>query len=389
MKYYPIFHHQQLHHKKISHVLLMPFPLTNAIYSAAVSTKCPHATLQFVPDHSFLAVEVGDTCEIGILKKTYLAVFSEGHAYLAERLAPEEAKTPFSARLPLLCDPQLAYMATNALLATTNEHLTAWRVHREAVGELYKQSGVAVLQDDFRFCLALATSRLARINKSSTLWHWLRQLAAILVFRTGEIGVEAFASGILRSMELHLANYSAAYTLQWVFDVGLVLGISGALAILPLLRAKCRANLHDTSLWTALAHVSGGSETKYSVHHYRHLQQQNEALFGADRGPQGNIASASLGSCGRNSDTLRCATLELEHDLAWLLAVECLVELPYRVVLTNLRRNSWAKQEIDATLVATKARATANPVFCRRLEWASRFLSDPEQGGIVLYTGEA
>lgn len=371
-----------------------------AIYDAIATTKCQNVTLQFMPEDDIVIVEENGVCEVGISKKAYLGIFTQGHHYLEAQVENwrnskeknDENRKPDTGIAHQHNLSEL-YMATNAVLLTTNDHLTCWRYHEEIVGEMSRKDP-EILVSDFKFCLALATLRLAKINKSSGLWHWLRRLSVILAIEQDKSGLEELLELVLVSMERHLANYAASHTFMWTFDVLLLLGridfenlefetleqpkVSYH-HILGLLRSRCRANLHDISLWTVLTHVLGRNPNSYCLVHLAELQKRNSAVFGQTFQPR-----SLNNSCNVKSDLFRSEDVELEaqNDLDWLLAVQCAVRLPYRLIL-GISNLETSRQKLEARLSETQKSTkqftikstTANQDFCRTLEWAIQLTS--------------
>lgn len=229
------------------------------------------------------------------------------------------------------------------MLTTTNEHTTIWQLHEEIVGEMYFRSGQDVVASDLNYFLALATSRLARVNKSSLLWLWLRKLAVLVVFHWSKLAPMELMRHVVRSMELHLANYSASFTLGWLVDV------AGALEVdvqetTDLLRHSCRSTLSDVSLWKSLRHLLRGKSNRYSLVHYSQLCEHLQSVMRLS--PETTTLQASISSKTSpqasqappqaiSSHTHTAAGLS---DLQWLLAVECMAHTPYLCVVNEANK---------------------------------------------------
>ena len=108
-------------------------PLEHMSLAAQILTRVwltphPYVTFQIGPvDGVVFALDPeSDTLQIGFSKRRYLELFTEGHHFLEER--------NWSADVALMGDVELwrFFLATAALLATTNDHLTAWRLHERA-----------------------------------------------------------------------------------------------------------------------------------------------------------------------------------------------------------------------------------------------------------------
>lgn len=368
-------------------------------------TPHPYVTFQIGPvDGVVFALDPeSDTLQIGFSKRRYLELFTEGHHFLEER--------NWSADVALMGDVELwrFFLATAALLATTNDHLTAWRLHERVVGEMalrecrdeenegerereceiesesenenenegekgiarkskngkerslsdileegkaetFRAARMSFLPDvapfsapalfgsfsfgsfsapglslaaalSLRFCAALATSRLARINKSPLLWTWLRKLAVAGLFSLQK-SFRFFFETTLRSMALHFANYHAAFTAHWLVSVARAHGLDPRPA-LALLRPLCRANLADVSAWTALARILAPQPDPLRL--YRQLEKETPRIFGVT--PQ-RLSLEPMQSEVSDSEPY---ALPLA-DLQWLLSVKCAVVAPYCIL---------------------------------------------------------
>ncbi|QFZ27364.1 hypothetical protein EJF18_30333 [Clavispora lusitaniae] len=366
-------------------------------------TPHPYVTLQIGPVDGvvFASDPESDTMQIGLSKRKYLELFTEGHHFLEGR--------NWSADVASMGDVELwrFFLATAALLATTNDHSTAWRLHERVVGEMAlrecrdeenerererenegeneneseneREKGIArkskngnerslseiseegkaetfraarmsfspdvapfsapALFGSFsfgsfsapglslaaalslRFCAALATSRLVRINKSPLLWTWLRKLAVAGSF-SSQKSFRFFFETTLRSMALHFANYHAAFTAHWSVSVARAHGLDPRPA-LALLRPLCRANLADVSAWTALARILAPQPDPLRL--YRQLEKETPRIFGVT--PQ-KLTLEPMQSEVSDSEPYASPLA----DLQWLLSVKCAVVAPYCIL---------------------------------------------------------
>ena len=258
-------------------------------------------TIEFAPGEQLVWHTDGAVTAIGIPKSVYLRVFKAAHTqWHADAAGP----------------PQEVYRLTLAYLLTTHENHTMMRLHRDAVLHL-AATNPSVLHDEFKFVVALVTSRLRKLNKSPMLWHWLRQLSvAIGVFEPGLPHLARLLEAVLALCEVHFANYYAADFGRWCVRV---LRATNA----PLqqftdnLVAQCRRHLTDVSVWSLLQVVvnPGPHElaaTAWAVASYNSL--------GGAIAPPAHIA--------------------LQPDLArlqmhWLIKVKCVVATPYRCMLLS------------------------------------------------------
>ncbi|EEQ38825.1 hypothetical protein FOB63_004884 [Clavispora lusitaniae] len=366
-------------------------------------TPHPYVTLQIGPVDGvvFASDPQSDTLQIGFSKRKYLELFTEGHHFLEGR--------NWSADVASMGDVELwqFFLATAALLATTNDHSTAWRLHERVVGEMAlrecrdeenegerereceiesesenedeREKGIARKSKNgnerslsemseegeaetlraarmsfspdvapfsapapfgsvsfgsfsppglslaaalsLRFCAALATSRLARINKSPLLWTWLRKLAVAGSF-SSQKSFRFFFETTLRSMALHFANYHAAFTAHWSVSVARAHGLDPRPA-LALLRPLCRTNLADVSAWTALARILAPQPDPLRL--YRQFEKETPRIFGVT--PQ-KLSLEPMQSEVSDSEPYASPL----PDLQWLLSVKCAVVAPYCIL---------------------------------------------------------
>lgn len=257
-------------------------------------------TIEFAPGEHLVWHTDGAVTAIGIPKSVYLRVFKAAHSqWHAHAAGP----------------PQQVYQFTLAYLLTTHENHTMMRLHRDATLKL-AATNPSVLHDEFKFVVALVTSRLRKLNKSPMLWHWLRHLSiAIGVFEPGLPHLTRLLEAVLALCEVHFANYYAADFGRWCVRI---LRATNA----PLQRftdslvAQCRRHVTDVSVWSLLQVVvnPGPHEpaaTAWAVANYN-------SLGGAIAAPPPPI------------------TLQPElarRQIHWLIKVKCQATTPYRCML--------------------------------------------------------
>lgn len=307
----------------------MAFPLTARLVQLVTSTPCKTTTIQLMPaGDSIACYEQDDNCEIGITKKGYLQLFSEGHTYFEHAIA--RGATDDVAAMDQQ-DLEHLHLATLALLTTTNEHTTAWRLHEAVVAErLRRLPASRVLEDEYAYVTALAASRLPKINKSSVLWTWLRKLALLAVFREfHEDRLVRFVATCLRSMEVHFANYSAGFTLLWALTAASTHKAYTPGLFLGLVRTQCRQTLTDVSLWHVFGLLLRGHPLRRLLESYNVLCADVRERFGVEIAC---LKAADLPSVG--------FALEAAEELQWLLKVNCKIRTPYVQVLSAIDRNT-------------------------------------------------
>lgn len=189
-------------------------------------------------DQDILSHEEENTLEIGLTKKTYLRIFKESH-YVFHNHYEGRLNLDRLSRSEL---DELYYM-TLGFLITTNEHSTIIALHEALVQRLKSH------EYDLEIISCFLTCRMKRINKSSSLWHWLKKLTLIRINK-GE-DVDNLLQRALVSCKLHFANYYANNYLQWVITVcrSKRIGLSDFQE--PLINL-CRAHLLDSSIWRTL-----------------------------------------------------------------------------------------------------------------------------------------
>ncbi|KAG5418127.1 hypothetical protein I9W82_004456 [Candida metapsilosis] len=189
-------------------------------------------------EQDILSHEENDTLEIGLTKKIYLRIFKESH---------ELFHNSYEDRLNIdsLPQPKLEelYYMTLGYMITTNEHSTVISLHEELVKKLGNY------EYDSEIVSCFLTCRMKRINKSSSLWHWLKKVTIIHISNGQDVSLLLHRA--LVSCELHFANYYGNNYLQWLIIVCKLKGID-LNEFEKMLINSCRANLSDSSLWGSL-----------------------------------------------------------------------------------------------------------------------------------------
>lgn len=196
--------------------------------------------------------------EVACFQTASLLLFREAHTYLNKRLLPS--------RGPHRSYSLEDYYVTVALLVTTAEHKTVINIHEDAVLGIvdanYNEDTKSFLLNEFVLIKRLLTSSRNSINKSSSLWWWLRKLFVILVSRgyaTTKQLTATIISAITRSGTLHFANYYCWNTAKWFFDV-LELqrepeAQSARDELIESIKRFCFSHLSDCSSWSTMAYI--------------------------------------------------------------------------------------------------------------------------------------
>lgn len=309
-----------------------------------------------------------DTCDIGMTKQMYLQMFMEAHRFF-------EAGFPETSTIRAMTERELRelYFATIAILTTSNDYHTVWRVHEVVVFELHKRIGLEILTDDFTFCSALATSRMKRVNKSSTLFLWLRKLSVVLRDH-GDL-LHTMVLRLLKLMQMHFANYCAGFTLQWLAQTAVLHDEEWYSSVVDNLRHQCRKELKDVTAWKALASLLRRRLDSYSAAHYNVLA---------------DWVSQALGSkvCHLTAYAYTDETESAYEDLDWLLSVECSVYTPYECVTGQgaaLERVRTKLEELNLQL-ANLERNMEGPIFLSKRRFCETLQKVIHAQSVRLYT---
>lgn len=306
----------------------MSFALTKSFYEAATSTTAARTRIQFIPGDEVGVVchDCAEACDLGLSKKTYLAIFREGHMYFERGMAANACQS----RLDTLWD---RYFASVAVLTTTNEHMSAWHVHEDTVWALYAELGLLFLVQESAFTMALATSKLARINKSSVLWCWIRKLFVAGAFvRPLSWTTPQFIEHILQALEVHFQNYAAGFTAAWIVQCHFVCetvanGAAGEfLYVLEMVRRRCMERVTDVSLWTLLGTLLLGKVDSNVLEDYLHIRAGLERRGLVPLPPCVSVPQVS-------PEQRNTATRVASELLRWLVACESAYESPYNQLL--------------------------------------------------------
>lgn len=287
--------------------------LIRSLYGQVTGAKCTYSTLQILPtapDGEILAHESpeSDTLDLAVSKKTYLLIFAKAHAILDSLGYKHDLKLISTHQLWTL------YFATSSILLTTNEHSTAWRLHCDVFLELHRQ-GEDMLRKELDYCTFLATSRLKRVNKSSILFTWIRRLSVLFVEDTETL--KLLIRRLLRSLEVHFANYCVGFSLQWFIRVFHAKQNDELFQYLgEHLRSACRSHLSDVTLWETYSLWLHVDSDTFAVDLFN-----EDALFWREHKFQVdslNVPPITLG----NDEAVYT-------DLGWLLKVQCSFLTPY------------------------------------------------------------
>lgn len=294
-----------------------------------------------------------NTLEIGLSKKTYLAIFKGVHGYWHSKLVPH---APYFEKYWLNDRERLmeVYYMTLGYLLTTNENHTIIRLHEIVFWKIWAQKTDSreFLVNEFELLTCYVTSRLKRINKSSSLWCMVKKITAVLIFHellnnmgnsTNDL-YELLINRVMKSCDVHFANYYAANFLRWCIRFNFILtktnksvstqGITTSISsfIEDRLVLLCRQKYTDVSLWTTLevyqtSRFSVFDPSDYVISEYNMIIEQVNVLN------NGNF-SKFVGKTANDITLPDIREFNL-HQLDWLLKANCSVLTPYTTLIRS------------------------------------------------------
>lgn len=301
----------------------MTFFLIQRLYETVTESNFQRTRIQLIPGDTeeIISHSEDGVCDVGLTKRTYLAIFKEGHSCFEPRYGSDNTQRSHWD----------TYYASLAVLTTTNEHMTAWRVHEDVVWSLYRTEGRPFLQNEARYMMALGTSQLARINKSLVLWCWIRKLYVASAFANNDCSrsLEMLMEQVLQAMQVHFQNYAAGFTAAWILHAS-----SPNKKILEMVRVRCMESVTDVSLWTLMGTLLLDQKNEAVVDDYRRIRLELE-----NRGMVGLRSSEATD--GANLFDRGPITKQL---LLWLLAIEAPYETPYNQLLRHDQPRSFRSE---------------------------------------------
>lgn len=299
-----------------------------------------------------------ETWDIGLTKKTYLSIFKEAHTFWHNNLIPYAPKFEeywYNDNEKLMN----TYLMTLGYLLTTNENHTIIRLHEVTFWQIWKTfpKSRQFLLSEFEILTAYISSRLKRINKSSSLWMMVKKIAIALIFHEiadakVEDSVELYkvlVNRILKSCEIHFANYYASRFLKWCIRFNFTLykntenkAIREAMVemneiILNSLVVLCHQKLSDVSLWSTLEVYlrecsSRLNSSEYAIDEYNMVIDQLTKLSSADFTQIDTLRE-------QNMPQFDVEKFQLDQ-ISWLLKANCSIVTPYKALIAPLPTSS-------------------------------------------------
>lgn len=306
--------------------------LIRQLHDIVVQSRAKNKVIQLLPPDNaiqeVLAVEIGDNLEIGLTKQVYLTLFKQVHQqwHQFDTLQWENNKSAWWDY----------YYMTLGYLITTNENHTIITLHELLVHKLCQEHGNWVLDNEIELISVFLSSRLKRINKSSSLWLLMRKLSILGILHNSKDDIkQKFLNRVFKSCQFHFANYYANMFLKWYIGISVVLGHDDYIG--DKLIMMCHQNLNDCSLWSTLA------VWMYLDPHLKHyIDQYNQVAgqLGQKLLTISELKDKSIGS-GPNLN-------EIKTQLQWLAQVSCRYMYPYTALLNVvLQSHSDTKQFVE------------------------------------------
>jgi len=302
------------------------------LHDIVVQSGAKNKVIQLVPPDNaiqeVLAVEIGDNLEIGLTKQVYLKLFKQVHQQW-HQFDPLQWENNKSAWWDY-------YYMTLGYLITTNENHTIITLHELLLHKLCHEHGNWVLDNEIELISVFVSSRLKRVNKSSSLWLLMRKLSILAILhRSNEDIQQKFLDRVFMSCQFHFANYYANTFLKWYTGISVVLGQEDYIG--ERLKTACHQNLKDCSLWSTLA------VWIYPDPYLQHYIDQYNQLAGQ--------LGQSLLALSYVKNTSICPgpkLNEIKTQLQWLVRVNCRYMYPYTALLNVVRQShSDTKQFVE------------------------------------------
>lgn len=355
--------------------------VTEEFLKTTVDSRSRWKTVEIIPwekSNGIVKIEENDFTTIGIPKEIYFNIFKECHSFWHKYIVPDISKALQTCKTDQNWSTKM-YLMTVGYLLTTNENHTIIKLHENIIWNWLKhlEGAVDLIRDEWDIVTTLLSSRLKRINKSSSLWHWVKKLSVVLIFDKMLEDENNFSSEsdllsnyymlldrCFESCKLHLSNYYAANFLKFCIRLNNVLlrsklrGSSRA----SLLRANgyiegklvhsCHESLADVSLWTTLEALLESSRTisasfDYTVEEYNTIVRQLEQVH--------RMSTYSVNYSKVDKAPLMDTKLFIRTQLAWLLGVNCSVRTPYISLLRQLRQLNESDSEVSTLISCTVA----------------------------------
>lgn len=347
-------------------------PLTRSLLDILVSDRVLDYRIITVLPRSFdqdeiMVHEENLLLEVGLTKTRYKKIFIEVHELWEEYIRLKQLKHEVFSNNKQFALFDL-YDMTLGFLITTNENHSIFLLHEQVLWQLYTKSDnpQAFLSHEFEIITSYITSRLQRVNKSSSLWHLIKQVSIVHIFdelilgNLKRIGLyQILIRRTLKSCQLHTTNYYASGFLNWCIRVNFLFQILPNVSdeikqainglqdeIRSMLTSITRSSVTDMSMWLSLNvccwEMYGlGSETlDYIIFEYNTLagNLRKRALkvmdFPSVEHPIDLSISLASWDC-------------LRSQLGWLLSIHCTRLGPYDSIFTFAAKSSRLTELLD------------------------------------------
>ncbi|KAK6200500.1 uncharacterized protein RJT21DRAFT_5567 [Scheffersomyces amazonensis] len=302
----------------------------------------------------YIVIRESDNLFIGITKKNYLRLFKEVHTYWHEQILTKEINYEELIEKSSQEELLTLYYFTIGYMLTTHENHSIINIHELVVMELYKTNdkefSVEFIENEIHIILTFISSRLSKINKSSSLWFWLKKLTIWTILDPLISGKDVQHDGEIlilksfRSCQLHFANYYANNFLRWLSGILLYVTISIdnqvakqiANKLLELewiqLKTICHSNLSDSSTW-GLMEYQIKQQGQYAYNMKIVLDEYNRIIGILNNNGIRYINVVNSSEFTSKSKSKSNTSGEIDHiilsELKWLVDIDCSVLTPF------------------------------------------------------------
>lgn len=275
--------------------------------------------------------------ELGIKEDFFLKIIEEVHLFWKKFILERNKK--FS-RYEIFN----IYLMTIGFLISTNDNHSNNQIHENVTFELYNKIGEKFLLKEFKFILTLLGSKLNSINKSSTLWFWMKKISIILIFDKiikGKIvlnEVERLLESLMLSFQFHYANYYAGGFLRWFIDMTQYLIINIKVSnnfkflcdfkkiLLERLNKLCKKKTSDITIWSLLSYMLKSKlkeNIDYVLIEYNRLAKNINFLLTENKIKIMEIMNENKLSKNIKSDFTQDLIESINENIIWLVSIDC------------------------------------------------------------------
>lgn len=316
--------------------------------------------IEIIPQYSneaeypFETHEEGMVLSIGLTKKTYLSIFKEAHTYWHSALVTYQPNLESSLNEFTLDELWNVYYTSLGYLITTNENNTLIRLHEVVLSKLMKRldDPEKLLEQEFELLTVFVNSKLKKINKSSSLWFLIKKLTIMIIFAKVPFNFDKYETlikRIVKSIDLHFANYYSSTFLQWLIRLNHnILSTSSTkesqdairkinVSIIDALTKQAHERVSDVSVWTSIEvylkvnlSIENSNELAYVIEELNYLVDDINELHDRNicKFPEFD-AKVEVNPCEIVDQLMQY----IFEQLTWLIKINCSIPTPYRCLV--------------------------------------------------------